>query len=110
MDKVRIAICADVAEKYKNLLERIPYGKQQAISMEILADSFGMEKSELKDFVLRARIDGCFIVSGQTGYFLPETPDELRRYVFRRKTVIKTAEKAITHFQNELSRLDTRGE
>lgn len=110
MDKIKTAVCAEVADEYRELLDRIPVGKQQAISMRVLADSFGMDISELKDYVLQARIDGCFIVSGQHGYFLPETQEELQKYVIHRKTVIKTAQKAIMHFQNELSLLNQKGD
>ena len=108
MDEIRPAINTATAEEYKYLLDNIPVGQRQAISMKLLADSCGVDVAGIKEIVLHARIDGCFIISGQHGYFLPETLDELQTYFRQRKTVIKTASKAIRHFGAELRRIDRK--
>lgn len=108
MNEIRSAINAAAAEQYKQLLDNIPIGRQQAIRMKVLANACGVDVAGIKELVLRARIDGCFIISGQHGYFLPETLDELQVYFRQRKTVIRTATKAIRHFQTELRRLERR--
>ena len=110
MSKIRTTVNATTAEEYKNLLDNIPVGRQQAIGMKLLADACGLDISGIKQLVLQARIAGCLIVSGQNGYFLPETKDELQCYFQQRKTVIRTATTAIRHFQTELRRLERRGD
>jgi hypothetical protein len=109
MSKIRTTVNASTAEEYKNLLDNIPVGRQQAISMKLLADSCGLDIAGIKAYVLQARIDGCFIISGQNGYYLPETLDELQSYFQQRRTVIRTASKAIRHFGAELQRLNHNG-
>ena len=108
MSEIRPAINAATAEEYKWLLDNIPIGRQQAIRMKLLADSCGVDVAGIKEIVLHARIDGCFIISGQHGYFLPETLNELQTYFRQRKTVIQTATKAIQHFGAELQRIDRK--
>ena len=105
MDKTKVAVNDKVAEEYKALLDRIPYGAHQAISMKVLADSFDMKPAELREYVLKARIDGCFILSGQNGYYLPETAADIRSYSLHRCQYIKTAQKAVSPLLHELSRI-----
>ena len=103
-EKIRFARSDEVAEKHKELLASLPVGEHHAVSMSILADALNMKPAELREYVLRARIDGCFILSGQYGYYLPESAEDIRHYAVQRSQFIKTARKAIAPFLRELSR------
>ena len=94
---------------YSDLIDRIPEGKQSAIPMKSLADSYDMKTSELRAYILGARIKGTLILSGQQGFYLPETVSELKDYVTRRRQVIKTAQIALNPFITELNRIEGGG-
>lgn len=93
-----IAISSEAEERYRQLLDSLPVGAAHAVSMSELSNRLCVKKAELRAWVLAARIDGCFICSGQGGYYLPEDQAELREYIARRNTVIDSAEKAIDPF------------
>lgn len=92
---MRIAISSEAEERYRPLLDSLPVGAAHAISMTDLSRHLSVKNAELRAWVLAARMDGCFICSGQGGYYLPGDITELREYINRRNTVIDTAERAI---------------
>ncbi len=70
------------AEEYKSaLLDLIPHGEENAVSMKTLASVLNIECRSVRQMVLDARIKGAVICSSSAGYFQPETHEELFRYV-----------------------------
>lgn len=108
-ESIRFARTDEVAEEYAELLGLLPIGRGNAISKANLCALLGMDEQDLKDWILAARIAGCFIISGQKGYWLPEDAADIRGYVIKRNIVIQTAKKAIKAFEEELTRIGTGG-
>ena len=102
---IRIAPDERIAADYKELINSLPDGKKSAVPMKSLADAYGMKTAELRAFILKSRIDGVLILSGQQGFYLPENRDEIREYVTRRRQYIRTAQKALDAFESELKRI-----
>lgn len=65
---------------HRNLLDLIPFGSENAISMSKLSYISGYEPREIRKIVLECRIKGCVIGSGTCGYFIPVNEMELRSY------------------------------
>jgi len=101
----RIAPNAEMQEKYQALIDRLPEGHENAVSMKTLADSFDMKPAELRSYVLSARLDNVLVLSGQNGFFLPETEEEIEEYETKRRRYLRTAEKALAPFSREVTRI-----
>ena len=99
---MRIARDKTAEERNGWLLDSLQSGKDHAISQKNLCIRLGLKPAELRDAILKARIDGCFICSCQEGYYLPADRLELYDHARRRETVINTAEKAVHPFLEEL--------
>ncbi len=55
----------------------IPVGKEKAIKQNELAEKLGCTPTQAKRLVKKAREQGMFILSGQCGYWLPRTKEEI---------------------------------
>lgn len=86
------------------IIDFLSVGERDAVSLEELAISTGLPERAVKAEVLRARCAGDLIISTQNGYFLPESVDDIRRFVMTRKAVIKTANKALRPFIKAISK------
>lgn len=80
---------------HRTLLDRIPYGKENAVSMCELADNLNTTQRRLRLMIERARIDGNIIAGTRAGLYVPQTDDELREYVRCVNSRIKTASRTI---------------
>lgn len=85
--------------KPPKLLDLIPYGRENAISMEQLAILLNVDKRTTRSMIFNARARGAVICSecdyGISGYFRPTSPDEAIPYVKMQKSRIKSAKKAL---------------
>lgn len=63
--------------------ENIPMGAANAISMQQLADFYGVTARELRKAVLAARCGGCIIAGDENGYYKPDGLAELKAYYKR---------------------------
>lgn len=86
------------------IVDYISTGERDAVSLEELAISTGLSERAVRAEVLRARCAGSLIISTENGYFLPESDDDIRRFVMTRKAVIKTANKALRPFIKAISK------
>ena len=59
--------------------------------MRDLARALGEEEREVRLRIQKARIDGNVIAGTDQGYFIPATVEELREYVRRNDSRIKTS-------------------
>lgn len=73
-----------------SILMLIPTGRENAISMKLLAELTGMNCRELRRAICKARINGTVICASDDGYFCPESSDELRDYYKSRYTAAMT--------------------
>lgn len=60
-----------------NILELIPKGMNNAISMHDISVLSGMDEREVRQSIFDARCNGTIICSSVNGYFFPETNTEL---------------------------------
>lgn len=59
------------------LADKIPFGRENAISRERLANELGMSDREIRRYIEKARVDGLMIVNPGCGYFQTDDLDEL---------------------------------
>ena len=84
--------------KQKKITDFLSTGESQAVSLDELSLSTGLREAAVKSEILKCRIAGELILSSPAGYYLPNEPDEIRRYVRQRQTYLKTAHAALRPF------------
>ncbi len=89
--------------RFKWLIDLIPTGCREAVSMNDLARLTGLPSADIRQQVLNARLIGVLICSGEQGYYFPENPEELSDYVVRRKRYLSTAKDALSPFEDVLT-------
>lgn len=77
------------------ILASIPLGRKNAVSMTKLANVCGIEERELREAVLKCRIDGTVICSSAEGYFYPANTEEAKEYYKRKYGAIMTGLKSL---------------
>lgn len=81
------------------IMDFIPVGRDNAISMTELALFLHKDKRVIRAFILSARRKGAPICSvcggGRCGYFLPSSIDEARIYIREQSARIKSSREAI---------------
>jgi hypothetical protein len=95
-------IINDLTEGFKWLIDLIPTGQYEAVSMTDLARMSGLPSADIRQQVLNARLKGVLICSGEQGYYFPGSYEELTDYVFRRYKYIQTATFALLPFVKEM--------
>lgn len=81
----------DKTSPHRPILDRIPSGSGNAVSMRDLARGLGETEREIRFRIQKARVDGNVIAGTDAGIFIPETDDELREYVNRSQSRIDTS-------------------
>ena len=76
---------------HRTILDRIPSGRDNAVSMRYLASILETSERQIRSMIQNARIDGNIIAGTDAGIFVPETEDELREYVNRSYSHITTS-------------------
>lgn len=71
---------------YSFLLELIPYGKQNAISGERLAQKLNMNVRGMCALIHSARVSGLLILSGDVGYWRSDNLDEMKEFYKRMRS------------------------
>lgn len=91
------------------IAELLSYGEKSAISTPDLCRVLGItDTRELRQIVAKERKAGALILSSCAGYFLPESVDEVRRFVAhedKRARSIMTAIKPARDILKQLDRL-----
>lgn len=102
---------SDGAEKcFAPLLENIPFGEQNAVSMRELAVFFGITERELRERIFEARKEGCLILGGVNGYFRPGTLEEVERYYHSTLSRLKSAVAVLKPLQAVLEDAERAGQ
>ena len=68
------------ANRISSITDLLPHGKAHAVSMSHLADVFGCSERDIRSMIHQARCDGAIIAGDSSGYYLPETREELMRW------------------------------
>lgn len=71
---------------YSFLTEHIPYGKQNAISGEQLAQRLNTNVRKMCKMIHSARVSGVLILSGDAGYWRSENLDEIKEFYKRMRS------------------------
>lgn len=82
--------------KYDGLLNLIPIGQDNAISMSSLSKLTDSSLQETRQWVENARLDGMIIASSQAGYYIPIDEEELVEYYIRTKRRLDTTKKTLS--------------
>lgn len=91
MNEIRITNDQRPNSPHRVILDRIPYGSDNAVSMRDLARGLGEDQRQIRFRIERARIAGNVIAGTDAGIFIPETVEELREYVRRNDNRVKTS-------------------
>ena len=76
---------------HRTILDHIPSGRMNAVSMRYLATILGTDRRRIRLLIENARIDGNIIAGTDDGLFIPETEAELREYINRTYSRIQTS-------------------
>lgn len=64
--------------------QMLPAGESYAVTTKYLSNLWNLSSArEVRRVVHRMRRDGLLVCSGNSGYWRPETPEELQRFVKR---------------------------
>lgn len=66
--------------KIRNITDVIPTGEERAISMAALARALDITERDVRKAILQARMAGSIIAGTGSGYFIPDTDEELLTY------------------------------
>lgn len=85
-------------EPYCTILTLIGTGEQNAVHLEVIMHKTELKNREVRKCIEQLRRSGNVIVSNINGYFKPETPEELQKYInqetHRAKSVFYTLKNA----------------
>ena len=78
---------ADDDRTINRILELIPKGRENAVSLAYLAEMLNVSERTTKEYVSRARKKGISIVGDRFGYYKPANREELQWYyrIFRKR-------------------------
>lgn len=89
------ALFEDEPVKFSEILEYIPEGKENAVSMRYLADLLNKDTREIREKVLKARIDGHVIIGDENGYYKPSCEADLIGWIRRSEAALESKNKAL---------------
>ena len=99
---IRLVMNEELLKDFRFLIDLIPVGKREAVSMNTLSKLTDLPTPEVRQQVLNARMKGVLICSGDGGYYFPKDDEELKEYVRRRTQYIRTASIALNPFKKTL--------
>lgn len=77
-------------ELYKTLLNYIRVGKRNAVKSSVLIDLLSVDERQLRAMMVIIRLSGICVLSDDSGYYYPESEEEIRRYIKRVKKSIRS--------------------
>lgn len=85
-----------------NLMDYIPVGEANAVSMAELAALLGVDTRIIRKTVNELRTNGEIICSGNSGYWLPEEPTDSIRYYKRARSMALSILKTLRAVRGKL--------
>lgn len=74
---------------YKEIVESIPVGKENGVSMAALAKRFAVHERDIRAIMVECRAMGVNIAGDNSGYYIPATYEEQLAYYRRVGSKIK---------------------
>lgn len=93
-----------LTDKQNNRLNDIPTGYENGISNKDLQKKWKTNKRGVSAEVEKLRNKGVIIGSGNSGYFLPETDEELERFYLTMRKKAVSLLSALSQTRKELKR------
>lgn len=84
------------------LTETIPTGERDAVPMGYLAALHHLSDRKMRQQVEQARKSGILICSSDSGYFMPETMEDVKEYAKRTKARIRTGGQCLAPFLRKI--------
>ncbi|MBE7011318.1 MAG: hypothetical protein E7415_01435 [Ruminococcaceae bacterium] len=85
-------------EPYCTILNMLETGEKNAVHLKAIINRTELKNREARKCIEQLRRSGFVIVSNSNGYFIPETPEELQKYInqetHRAKSVFYTLKNA----------------
>ena len=94
------------ADRISSICDILPRGKARAVSMSHLADALRCSDRDVRAVIHRARCDGAIIAGDSSGYYLPETREELIRWYRLAKKRSLSGLKALKSARQQLRELE----
>ena len=69
------------SEPYSTIYNSLSSGSNNGVNMPTLCARTGLNEREIRKAVETMRLDGTVILSGSTGYYLPDSTAELRAFI-----------------------------
>ena len=86
------------SEPYCSILNMLGAGKENAVHLKAIMKNTELKNREARKCIEHLRRSGTVIISNKNGYFIPETPEELQKYInqetHRAKSVFYTLKNA----------------
>lgn len=93
------------------IYDSLPRGRKNAVSAEYLCGLFGFRSTrELRQHVQSERMAGALIASGDGGYYVPETREEITVYVHRYESMAKSIFATLKHARASLKDCENQTE
>lgn len=85
-------------EPYCTILNMLGTGEKNAVHLKAIMKKTELKNREVRKCIEQLRRNGTVIISNKNGYFKPETPEELQKYInqeeHRAKSVFYTLKNA----------------
>lgn len=102
MRKLEIKNDESPTSRYRKVLDVIPTGIENAISMEALSRILNVSQRETRSIILQCRIAGNVVCSCDEGYYIPDSLWELKDHYCRARARINTATLALKPIERVL--------
>lgn len=90
-------------EELPKILDCIPYGRENAVSMRYLAAVLSTDARGIRRMVHDARSSGYVIIGNEHGYYKPQHKDDVIGWIKREMAVLKSKNKALQSARKALS-------
>ena len=94
----------------KNPMDLIPVGRENSISMTMLSHITEVTPREIRRKIHNARISGKVICGDSSGYYYPQTKEELLRYVMKERKSGSSKYEALRSAETALQKMIDAGE
>ena len=90
-------------EELPLILDYIPEGRENAVSMRYLAIILNTDARTIRSMVHNARISGHVIIGDDSGYFKPVYEEDLIRWISKETAALRSKNKALQSARNALT-------
>ena len=92
------------------IYELLNHGHENAITAARLAEYFNTDIRGIQRAVSNERMNGAVIAGSDKGYFIPDTPEELERYIARADKQARSCLYALRSARQQLRKMQSEKE